>query len=305
MYDVIIIGGSYAGMSAAMQVARARRRVAVIDAGMRRNRFATASHGFLGRDGHAPGLIAEEAKAQLMAYPTVDWIVGTAIQASGTIDDFRITTDTGRVVSGRRVVLATGVEDVLPDVPGLAGQWGVGAMTCPYCHGYELDMGPVGVLATSQNSIHQAMLLPEWGTTTFFTDNAVTLDTDTSADLARRGVTIEETPVAAIDGDPGSPLVRLEDGRRIEIAGLFVATSVRMASPVAEMLGCTFGDSPFGSIIAVDAMKATSVPGVIACGDVTRGAGSVALSVGDGALAGTMVHRSLVFPETVETNKAA
>ncbi|MDN2581458.1 NAD(P)/FAD-dependent oxidoreductase [Aquibium sp. ELW1220] len=303
MFDVIVIGGSYAGLSAAIQVARARRRVLVIDAGNRRNRYSSTSHGFLGRDGHTPGAIAAEAREQLLAYPSVSFISGQASSATGGIDAFNVAIANGQHVEGRRIVLATGVEDVLPDVPGLASQWGVGAMACPYCHGYELNRGRIGVLATGPASLHQAAMLPEWGQTTLFANGVFEPGETQFADLVQRGVSIESMPVTRIDGDPGAPVVVLSDGQRIEIDGLFVATRTRIATPLPAMLGCRMEDGPQGSFVATDAMKATSVPGVFACGDVASPMASVAIAVGHGAMAGAAVHRSLIFPPQI--SKAA
>jgi len=296
MFDVIVVGGSYAGLSAATQVARARRRVLVVDAGRRRNRFAHTSHGFLGRDGHAPGAIAAEARGQLLAYPTVSFISGEAISATGGFDAFRVELSDGQQVEGRRIVLAMGVEDILPDVPGLEAQWGVGAMTCPYCHGYELDRGRIGVLATGPMSLHQAAMLPEWGRTTLFANGFFVPEDPHLADLVQRGVAIEFAPVEAVEGEPGAPVVALADGRRQPLDGLFVATRTRIATPLPATLGCAMEDGPQGPFVATDATKATSVPGVFACGDVASPMASVAIAVGHGAMAGAAVHRSLIFP---------
>jgi thioredoxin reductase len=291
-YDVIVVGGSYAGMAAALQIARARRKVMVVDAGLRRNRFAEESHGFLGQDGRPPGQIAEEAKAQLLAYPNVVWTEGRARGVANAENGFEIEMENGHIHSAQRVVLALGVADTLPDVPGLQERWGKSVFHCPYCHGYELGNGSIGVLATGPASMHQAMLIPEWGRTTFFTNDAFAPDEEQLAQLAARGVTVERTPVAAVTGHAD---LRLADGRIIALAGLFTATSTRPASPLAEELGCALEQGPLGPYVRTDPMKETSVSGVFACGDLARGAGSVSLAVGDGALAGSAVHRSLVF----------
>lgn len=190
MQDVIVIGGSYAGMAAALQLARARRKVLVIDAGQRRNRFARHSHGFLGQDGVGPAHIWAEARRQLLAYPEMRWIEGTASSITGRKDDFRVSTETDGTFAGHRLLLATGVSDQLPEIPGLAERWGGTVFHCPYCHGYELDQGRIGVIASGAMSIHQAQLLPEWGEVTFLTNSALSLDPDQRDDLQARGVTI-------------------------------------------------------------------------------------------------------------------
>ena len=294
MRDVIVIGGSYAGMAAALQLARARRAVLVIDAGRRRNRFASHAHGFLGQDGVDPAVIHATAKCQLLAYPTIRWIEGTATGIVGRKDDFRVVTDDGAAFSGRRLLLATGVADQLPDVPGLAERWGRTVFHCPYCHGYELDRGRIGVIATGPMSVHQAQLLPDWGEITFLTNGAVALDPDQREALRARRVTVEDAAVARIVGDAD---VELSDGRVLPFAGLFIATRADPASPLAEAAGCVLAETPMGRQIATGDDRETSVPGIFACGDVARTPHSVSLAVGDGAWAGAQLHRSLVWPE--------
>ena len=187
MYDAIVVGGSYAGLSASLQLARARRQILVMDGGSRRNRFAETSHGFLGQDGKAPGDIQAEARRQLMAYPTVSWMDAGAESAERTADGFAVSS--GAAASrARRLVLATGVVDELPRIEGLAERWGRSVYHCPYCHGYELGRGRIGVLAASPMSIHHAIMLPDWGQTTFLLNGAFEPDARTAreAGQARR-----------------------------------------------------------------------------------------------------------------------
>jgi thioredoxin reductase len=292
-FDAIIVGGSYAGMSAGLQLARARQKVAIVDAGKRRNRFASESHGFLSQDGRAPGDIAADARSQLLAYPTVEWIEGEAVEASGTVGQFGIRLADGRDLSSKILVLAPGVTDALPEIPGLAERWGRNVFHCPYCHGYELNQGPIGVIATGPMSIHHGLLLPDWGPTTLLVNGAFEPDEDQLRELAGRGASIEYEPVVRLSGQAD---VELADGRKLSFAGLFTATRTAPSSPLAQQLDCRMEEGPLGHFIWTDAMKQTSIPGVIACGDAARGAGNVALAVGDGAMAGAMAHRSLIFP---------
>ena len=292
-YDVIITGGSYAGMSAGLQLARARRKVLVIDGGLRRNRFAATSHGFLGQDGRAPADIAEDARAQLMAYPTVEWLSDTVGQARKEEGGFTLETARGQHFQTPRLLLATGVVDDLPAVQGLSERWGKSVFHCPYCHGYELDQGAIGVLATSPMSLHHALMLPDWGPTTFFTNGVFEPDPEQRASLERRGVTLVAEPVERIEGERAN--VVLEGGRVVAIEGLFVLPRTRVGSSLATSLGCEFEDGPLGAFIQTDMTGETSVPGVFACGDAAMPFGSVALSVGDGVRAGSGVHRSLIF----------
>lgn len=293
MFEVIVAGGGYAGMAAALQLVRARRQVLVVDAGRRRNRFASHSYGFIGQDGADPAQIAATARTQLLAYPTLRWIDGTVEAVTGQHDAFAVQLADGSTHVGRRLLLATGVADRLPDIPGLADRWGQSVFHCPYCHGYELDRGPVGVIATGPMSTHQAELLTEWGPATLLLNEAAPLTPDARDALQRRGVMVEETPIRQIEG---AAAVILSDGRRLDFAGLFTAPRCVPASPVAETMGCAMMETPMGVQIRTNDAKETSIPGVFACGDVGRAPHSLSLAVGDGAWAGANLHRSLVWP---------
>lgn len=290
-HDVIVIGGSYAGMAAALQVARARRKVMVIDAGIRRNRFARHSHGFLGQDGADPAEIATEARKQLVAYPNLAWLEGQAIRAAKNEDGFTVSTQDGRDHHARRLVLALGVADVLPDTPGLRERWGKTVFHCPYCHGYELGGGDIAVLAVGPVSMHQAMLVPDWGPTTLLLNGTFEPDEAQRAQLKARGVIVESAPVSGVSGEADVGLV---DGRVLKFRGIFTAPQTRPASDLGAQLGCASDDGPLGPFLRTGAMKDTTVRGVFACGDVARPAGSISWAVGDGALAGAAAHQSLI-----------
>lgn len=291
MYDIIVIGGSYAGMAAALQVARARRQVLVIDAGIRRNRFASSSHGFLGQDGADPDQIALQARKQLRVYSNLEWLEGRAARAAKHGAGFTVVVGDGKEQHGRRLILALGVTDILPGVSGLEERWGKTVFHCPYCHGYELQGGPVAVLAVGPVSMHQAILIPDWGPATFLLNGAFEPDEEQRAQLAARGVAIETTPVARLSGEAD---VELADGRRLTFAGIFTAPRTEPSTDLAQQLGCAFEEGPAGPFLRTTIMKETTVPGVFACGDVARAAGSVSWAVGDGALAGAAAHQSLI-----------
>lgn len=293
MHDVIIVGGSYAGLSAALPLARARRSVLVIDGGVRRNRSASAAHNFLTQDGVPPGEIAALGRAQLLRYGTVQWLDGQVERAEAVDGGFRVTVPGQPAQHARRLILATGVADGLPDIPGLAQRWGRSVFHCPYCHGYELERGRIGVLATSAMSMHHALMLPEWGPTTFFLNGVFAPDAGQLAELAKRGVTVEAGAVRGVGGSPVD--VEMADGRVFPLAGLFVLPYTTVAGQLAGQLGCALDEGPLGTFIRTDETKATSVAGVFACGDAARGAGSLPFAVGDGAMAGVAAHRSLIF----------
>jgi len=293
VYDVIIVGGSYAGLSAGLQLARARRKVLVIDAGQRRNRFAATSHGFLTQDGQAPQVIAAEGRAQLMEYPSVTWVQDNAVEAAQSIDGFRVRTRCNGEYAAQRLILATGVVDELPEIEGLKERWGTRVFHCPYCHGYELDQGRIGVLATSPLAMHHALLLPDWGSTTLFTNGVFVPDPEQQAQLDRRGVRVISEAVRKITGERAD--IELADGRVIVLDGIFTLSRTRMASPLAEQLGCEFVEGPTGPYLHINDMRQTSVAGVFACGDAAIAGGSVALAVGEGVRAGVGAHFSLVL----------
>lgn len=290
-YDVIVIGGSYAGMAAALQLARARHPVLVIDAGQPRNRVAAHAHGFLGQDGKPPGDIAAAARTQLHAYADVAWINDTAVGARRTGDGFVVECTDAPSQEGRRLIIASGVVDQLPDVPGLAARWGRTVFHCPYCHGYEFDGAAAGVLACHPISVHQAEVVADWGRTIYFT-NGAPLDDEEAAALARRNVAVETGKVAEMTGDAD---IRLADGRIVALGGLYILPPTVMASPIPGQLGCVFEDGLTGPFLRVDAAMKTTVEGVYACGDAARTSGFVHYAVSDGAVAGVSAHQSLIF----------
>jgi thioredoxin reductase len=295
MYEAIVVGGSFAGLSAAMQLVRARRRVLMIDAGRPRNRFSPASHGFLGQDGASPAAIRAAGLRQLGAYPTFELREGEAETARRDGEGFAVAIAGGGEEHARRLILATGVADRLPDLPGLEERWGKSVLHCPYCHGYEVRDRPLGVLATGPLAMHQAALIPDWGPTILFTDGRFEPDADQSALLDARGVTVERVPVAALVGEaPALRGLRLADGREVPVEGLFVAPSVRMASALPHQLGCAFEEGPMGPYVRVDERKQTSVPGVYAAGDAARPMHNATFASADGVMAGVGAHQSLM-----------
>jgi len=294
-YDAIIVGGSFAGLSAGLQLARARRSILVIDEGQRRNRFSSHSHGFLGQDGREPAAIVAEAKTQLLAYPTVAWRDARANDAVIEEAGFSVADSSGGEHRAKRLLLATGVRDELPAIPGLRERWGKSVLHCPYCDGYELGGGKLGVLASGSFSALKAALVADWGEVTLFLNGEAEPDAEASALLERRGVTVERTRIVAAEGEGKAMAgLRLADGRLAPVKALFVAGGICPASPLAEELGCAFDDGPFGPLLRVDGMKQTSVPGVYAAGDAATARHNVALAVADGVLAGTGLHMSLL-----------
>lgn len=174
---------------------------------------------------------------------------------------------------------------------------------CPYCHGYELNAAPVGVLARDDMALHQAMLLPDWGPTTLFTQGALVLTQEQVQALTARNVRIEETPVQTLIGDsPALEGVRLRDGREVALAGLIVAPETAPCCDLAARLGCETTEGPTGPYLAVDVMQATTVPGVFAAGDLASPMPNATLAAAAGVMAGGSAHRSLVFDPKLAAN---
>ena len=297
--DVAVIGGSFAGLAAALQLGRASRQTAVIDAGGPRNRVSPAAHGVPGFDGAPPGEILERYCTDLAAYPTVSLREGRAVRVSGMADAFTVEIEGGAVITARRIVLAHGVSDVLPDILGLAENWGRTVLHCPYCHGYEVRGRPLAVLATHPMSAHQAGLLrADWSDdVTLLTGGMEGFDVDA---LRAAGVALDTRTLEAVHAEGNGLTLELSDGGSRTVAALFLGPRVSLAATPADQLGCARAEGPMGDFVQVGPMKQTSVPGVFAAGDLANPAPNVNIAVADGTLAGIGSHQSLVFPDFIE-----
>ena len=285
MHDVIIVGGSYAGLAAAMQLGRARRDVVVIDGGKRRNATVAHAHGLIGFDGEAPAVIAARAREQVRAYPTVTFVEGDVTEARREGDGFVVRT-TDATFASRKLILATGVRDELPEIPGLRERWGKTAFSCPYCDGYERKMGKLGVIASPEIAPHYATVVSQWGSET-----VLFADADPPA-----GVRVERDPIAEVRDAPAGIEVVTRGGKRYELAGLFVGTHVRLPGDFARTLGLELETFPNGSFYKTDPRtKETNVPGVYAAGDATSPQHALSFAIADGARAGIGVHASLIM----------
>lgn len=303
-YDAIVVGGSFAGLSAAMMLARARRKVLVLDAGKPRNRYSSASHGFLGQDGRSPKDIMETGRQQLLAYPTVCFHKAEATEAVPTEDGFAVTfqdsaLEHGGVAHAKKLILATGLTDHLPDVPGMLELWGEGVNQCPYCHGYEQAGRKFAIFGAGPGSVHHALIVSDWTEdTTLLTNGGDWLTGDHRAMLSARGIGIDETPLRRlVPRGPNSRelgAVEFVDGRTVPYGALFTGTRWSFASPLAERLGCETEEGHSGPLVKVDMMKETTVPGVFAAGDTSNPMANTNLAAASGTLAGTGAHQSLL-----------
>jgi thioredoxin reductase len=305
-YDVIVVGGGAAGLSAALTLGRSRRSVLVVDAGAPRNAPAEGVHNYLGREGTAPLDLVRLGRDEVARYgvAVTDGRIVAASVTVGTATDpvaFRLTLASGDTVTGRRVVVAGGSADVLPDVPGLAEQWGRGVVHCPFCHGWEVRDQRIGVLVTTANGLHQAQMFRALSddVTVFVTDPAL-VDEDALAGFAARGVTVVPSAVARVLAEGGRLSgVELPDGTVVPLDALAAAGTVEARVDWTAGLGLTpvdqeVGGTRFGSVLAVDATGATAVPGVFAAGNVTNAALTVIGSAAAGMTVGAAVHGDLL-----------
>jgi thioredoxin reductase len=296
MPDVIIIGGSFAGLAAALQLGRARRDVVVFDTGLPRNRFATHSHGFLGRDGVPPLDILAEARQQVERYPTVSLRTGSAIGANQVDSGFDIELETGERLNARRLILAHGMVDDPTLLPGMQECWGRTVFFCPYCHGYEVADRPLGLLLRHGDVLDLARFYKEWTDDFTLFTNGVDVDAVARATLSDMRVKIVDDTIMALEHDNGDLRAALTAEGRVPLAALFTHPPARFSAQIGVELGCETKDGAVAPFFAVDHLQQTSVPGVYAAGDIARPAPSVSYAVADGVAAGVFAHRSLLVP---------
>ncbi|WP_127751724.1 NAD(P)/FAD-dependent oxidoreductase [Devosia sp. 1566] len=295
MDDVLVVGGSFAGLSAALQLGRARRKVSVLDTGLNRNRYADSAHNVLGHDGVAPGDILAAARRQLEAYPTVRLIEGRASTVSGEPDDFTITTETGDSFAARRLILSYGITDEMPPIPGFAEAWGKTVIHCPFCHGYEA--GPRwGLLYSTPMSLHAPALYGDWTEDiTLILDGNAIPDAERNK-LQRRGVKIHDGKLAAVHQDNGQMSgVSLEDGTEVELDALYAHPRNHPSADLHEQLGLETDTTPTGTMVVVGERQATSREGVFAAGDLTTPMHSVTSAAYAGSMAAMGAQQSMLL----------
>ena len=304
-YDVVIIGGGAAGLSGAVSLARSRRSVLVVDAGQPRNAPAEGVHNYLGREGTPPGELLAIGRAELAGYggEVVSGVV-TAARRDGDAG-FCVTLDGGREVSARRLLIATGLVDELPDLPGVAERWGRDVLHCPYCHGWEVRDQAIGVLATGPTAVHQALLFRQLSKdVTFFRHTGPELPAEEAAQLAALGIRIVDGEVAGLEAsDDRLTGVRLASGEVVPRAAVVVAPRFTARADVLASLGLEATDQEMhghvvGSAVAADPTGATAVPGVWVAGNVSDLSAQVVVSAAAGMRAGAMINADLIAEDT-------
>lgn len=291
-YDVIIIGGSYAGMSAALALGRSLRKSLIIDAGLPCNRQTPHSQNFLTQDGSPPEQIAALAREQLMQYDTIEWEAAVAVESSVSGKWIAVRTEEGKSFSARKLILASGIKDLLPEIGGLAECWGISAIHCPYCHGYEYKGRKTGILANGEAALHYAMLLRRLASElSIFTNGKAELGDEALALLKKNDVPVIEKELANLQHREGylSEIV-FTDGSTHRVDALYTRAPFEQHSGIPTMLGCAINEQGF---IETDPMQKTTVPNVFACGDNCSPMRSVANAVAAGNLAGAMANAEL------------
>lgn len=294
MYDAIIVGGGAAGLSAALMLGRARRKVLVIDAGEPRNAPAEHSHSFFTRDGAPPGELLRIGREQAAGYGA-EIRAGRVVEVAREEGGFAVALEDGGRESARRVVIAAGVVDELPEIEGFRDRWGGVVFHCPYCHGYEMRDQPLAVMARGAAAMEMCALILGWTRDVVLcTDGPAELGGEDRAKLARHGIRVREERIARLEGE-GSALERIvfAEGPPLARAGLFVRPAQHPA-PLADRLGCERNDD--GSLV-LDRFGETTVPGVYAAGDVTRRLQQIVSAAAEGLMAGAGINHSLLAEE--------
>ncbi|WP_188510890.1 NAD(P)/FAD-dependent oxidoreductase [Conyzicola nivalis] len=296
-FDVVIIGGGPAGLSGAVALGRARRSVVVVDSGEPRNAPAHAVHNFLTRDGTSPAELRRLGREEARAYGA-ELVDARADGVQRTDDGFAVRLSTGSVVTGRRLLVTTGLVDELPEVEGLRERWGVDALHCPYCHGWEVRDRAIGVLASGPRAFHQALLFRQWSPDITLLLNGQALPEAEQLELlAARGIKVVEGRVERLVVEDDTLVgVELAGGSVHALEALVVGAPVSVRAGLLVDLGLELAEHPMGMglYVATDASGATSLPGVWAAGNVTNLAGQVITSAGEGLWAGAQINASLI-----------
>lgn len=324
-WDVVVIGGGAAGLSAAITLGRALRRVLVIDAGHPRNEPAAGAHNLLGNEGINPLELVARGREEALSYGA-RFVTGTVTDVTGSVEEgFTVSLDAQphdptspeaafrraassvaeapSSVRARRIVLASGAADTLPSIPGLAERWGNDVIHCPYCHGYEVRGTRIGVLATGPMWLHQAKLIRQWSDdVTVLLDSQPAPSEEDRAALESRGIRIVEGSVTRILSADDQLTGAQVDGRDapVQLDAILVGTRMRIDSALVTSLGLHTEENPMGEFVPVDMRKATNVPGVFAAGNVTNVGAMVAASMADGVMAGALANMELVEQEFAE-----
>lgn len=292
-FDVIIIGGSYSGLSAAMALGRSLRDVLIIDNGKPCNIQTPHSHNFLTQDGKTPKEIATVAKQQVEKYDTVKFYKGLATIGTKTTNGFEITTDKNDKITAKKIIFATGIKDTMPDIKGFSDCWGISIIHCPYCHGYEFRGKETGIFADGPKGFHLASMVNNLtDKLTLLTNSKADFTEEQTAKIKKNNIEIIETTISEIEHDKGHiKNVIFSDGTKKRFDALYAALPFTQLSDIPASLGCELTELGY---IKVNPFQATNIDGVFACGDNSSMMRSVANAVYTGSFAGAMSNGTLV-----------
>lgn len=295
-FDVIIVGGSYAGLSAAMALGRSLRKVLIIDSGKPCNAQTPHSHNFVTQDGEKPGVIAEKAKQQVLSYPTIEFMHDIAVSGQKMESGFAVTTASGNVYAAKKLIFATGVKDIMPDLEGFDACWGISVIHCPYCHGYEVRNQETGILANGDAAMHYAQLILNLTKRlTIYTNGTPEFTAEQTATLKKRGIGIIETEIAGLEHDSGQLThISFKDDSKTPADAVYARPPFTQHSGIPVQLGCELTELGY---LKVDSFQKTTIDGIFACGDNTSMMRSVANAVATGNLAGAAVNSVLAGEE--------
>jgi len=291
-YEVIIIGGSYAGLSAGMALGRASRNVLIIDAGEPCNRQTPHSHNFLTQDGETPAAILAKAKQQVMQYPTISFLNAKATGGIKTTTGFEISISDNQAFTAKKLLFAAGIKDIMPAIDGFAQCWGISVIHCPYCHGYEVKNMKTAILANGDAAYHYAFLLTQWTKDlTLFTNGKPTLTNEQLAKLKEHDIPVIETEIQTLNQSNGQlESIVLTNGDVHNFNVMYSRVAFVQHTNIVEQLGCELDENGF---IKVAEMQKTTVPGIFAAGDCATMMRSVAVAVADGMRAGAFINHEM------------
>jgi thioredoxin reductase len=293
-FDVIIIGGSYSGLAAAMALGRALRKVLIIDSGKPCNAPTPHSHNFLTQDGKTPTEISMLAKQQVEKYNTIKFFDGPATQGVKTENGFEIQVASGKTFLAGKLIFATGIRDMLPAIDGFAACWGISVLHCPYCHGYEVRNEKTGILGNGEFGFELSKLISNWtNDLTVFTNGASTLTAEQTKKLEKHRIKIVEKEVERLEHINGYlQNIIFKEGTKSSVKVIYSPTPFEQHCQIPETMGCELTDEGY---IKIDAFQKTTINGIFACGDNTTRMRTVANAVAMGTTAGMMVNKEIVF----------